>query len=458
MRPKLRYDCTAKSSETDFRSKCSRCKVLKSAQSSKSYRNQTLAAFGFRLSALIQRSRGGILRGIRSYTAWLSVLLLVIPFFLWPVHSMAIQELIPKLSLDLTYDDNINFSYTLSQRDWIYEIRPSLSWRYRTERDILDVRAGLHGQKYNTEDDLDTLDQDYRLYASREVFYGTIVSLRGRYTLDTTLDDEFTEEGLLLYREDRTVYSLEPAVQWQATERSTWTFSAPIYHVNYEGDENVDYSSEYLILNYSYLLNDEKTSLLTQPSIGFVNSEHVDTKVYQMMFGVGREFTERLFAELMAGFSYTRSHIDERFEKVGSIPIKVQDEENFDKTGWVATGELKWDWDKGQWEMNFVRRVSPSGYGQILIKDRLTTGASWRITERMRFKGKLSAGKVKSQDNKEFENYDYVTYDISPAIVYRLSERIDVGAYYRYSIIDDKEESEIKHRNQFFIRLDYKGP
>ncbi len=35
------------------------------AQSSKSYRNQPLSAFGFRLSALMQRSRWGIFSGIR---------------------------------------------------------------------------------------------------------------------------------------------------------------------------------------------------------------------------------------------------------------------------------------------------------------------------------------------------------------------------------------------------------
>ncbi len=320
----------------------------------------------------------------------------------------------------------------------------------------MDIKAGLNGQKYDTEHDLDTLDQDYRLYASREVFYGTTVSLRGRYTLDTTQDDEFTEKGLLLYREDRTVYSLEPEVQWQATERSTWALSVPIYDVNYEGKGNSDYNYEYLILNYSYLLDDEKTSLLAQPSVGFIDFEYGDTKVYEMMFGVGREFTERLFAKLMAGFSYTRSHNDERFETVDSIPIKVQDEEDYSKTGWVGIGELKWDWGRGQWNMNFVRRVSASGYGETLIKDRLTTGISWRITERMRFKGRLGAGKVKSQADETVNDYDYVTYDVSPAIVYQLSERIDVQAYYRYSLIDDKEESDTRHRNQFFIRLDYR--
>ncbi|PXF57309.1 MAG: hypothetical protein C4B58_10440 [Deltaproteobacteria bacterium] len=387
----------------------------------------------------MQPSRWSIYSGIRYCPACLSVLLLVVPVFLWPGHSMAIQELIPKLSLDVTYDDNINFSSKERRRDWIYEVRPSLSWRYRTERDTLDVMAGLRGLKYDTEHDLDTLDQDYRLYASREVFLGTIVSLSGRHTLDTTLDDEFTEEGLLLDREDRTVYSVEPAVRWQATERSTWSLSFPIYHVNYEGDKNVDYNYEYLILNYSYLLDDEKTSLLAQPSVGFIDFEHGDTQVYEMMFGVGYEFTERLFAKLMAGLSYTRSH---------------NDKENYSKTGWVGVGELKWDWDRGQWNMNLVRRVSASGYGETLIKDRLTTGVSWRITERMRFKGRLSAGKVKSQDDKAYSDENYITYDVSPAIVYQLSERIDVGAYYRYSLIDEKEESD-RNRNRFFIRLDY---
>ncbi len=375
---------------------------------------------------------------------------------MWPAETMASHEWGSRVSAQLIYDDNLNFSCNNEKRDWIYDVRPSLFWKYYTERDLFDVAAALHGQRYDTERGLDTLDQDYRINASRDILWNTTLSLNARYTLDTTLDDEFEEEGVVLDRNDRIAYSMTPAIEWRATERSNWSLSAPVYHVNYEGDENTDYNTAYLVLNYSLLLDDEKTSVFAQANAGTIDYENGNARTCQIMLGAGRAFTERLFAKLMGGMSYTRSHRDEIWMPIfDNYQIRVQEEETSHNTGWVGEAEIKWKWDRGHWDMRLGRTVSASGYGEMLIRDRLTLGTSYSITERTRFAGRFSITSSESEGDET--DRDELTYGINPGIIYRLSERIDLGAYYRYSFLDDKDTSDTATRNRFLIRLDCKN-
>ena len=75
-----------------------------------------------------------------------------------PAAEAAEETWSSRISLQWKYDDNINYSSRNKVRDWIYEVRPELTWRHRTERDDLRFTARLLGQKYDTESELDTLD------------------------------------------------------------------------------------------------------------------------------------------------------------------------------------------------------------------------------------------------------------------------------------------------------------
>jgi opacity protein-like surface antigen len=385
-------------------------------------------------------------------------------FLLWTRPVIAVQELVPRMALDLTYNDNLLFSRSLPRNDWLCEARPSLFWRYRTERDLVEINAQARGKKYAEESDLDTLDHNYRLYASTVTGLRTDVSLDARYLVDTTLDEEFTEEGILLARWDRRAYSVTPGAGWQATERSRWVLSLPLYHVNYEGDENIDYETLYAILTYSYLLADERTSIFLQPAIGRADFQHNDsfgggdTKSYELMAGVGRQFTERLSGKIMAGASYTKSRTNVRvFGFVWpDVLVYYLDEEETNKTGWVGMAELRWAWDRGDWSLNLLRNVSASGYGETVTRNRLTSSASLRLTERLRLTASLGVGSVESLDDAR--SRDYVSYDFGPGIVYRVSEWIDAQLSYRYSSIDDKETHDTAERNQVMMRIDMRPP
>jgi len=368
-----------------------------------------------------------------------------------PAAEAAEETWSSRISLQWKYDDNINFSSRNKVRDWIYEVRPELTWRHRTERDDLRFTASLLGQKYDTESELDTLDQDYRLEASSQVRPTLNLSFDGGYRKDTTLDSELSEEGILLFREDRKVYRVNPSVLWQATERSAWQMSLPFRQEDYGGQyDDYDYKSTAAYLKYSRMLADNRTYIFIQPGFSYDDFETGDTHTYEMMCGVDRAFSERL--TLNAGGGVYLSHIKE-------------DTETSSETGFVASVEAHGKLERGHWRARYIRDVYPGEIGRTVLRDRVALNGMYRLTERLRLIGQTSFTDVRSQGDGGdrgggyYGRYgysdDYWTISIRPGLAYSLAEHANLGIYYYHSFVDYQESDQTARRNMFWIRLDF---
>ncbi len=382
--------------------------------------------------------------------------LVTLVFIMLSISAYAQQELIPGLRMQTTYDDNIVFSYHKPASDWIFEAFPSLRWRYSTERHLLELKAGLRGQRYASEDDLNTLDQDYRLKARAAISERWNLGLSGRLALDTTQEDEFTEEGLLLFRRDRVLYNASPEISWNFTEKTSLSLSTPIYHVNYEGSENVDYNSEYAIFMVQHMLDDKKTSIFLRPSLGTANFESGNSVFYDFMAGLGRNFSERLYLNIMLGINHTYSNL--RVWRIrplfGNVFTLTREKESFSDTGFISDGSLTWRWERGSFNAGFGRRVSASGYGEPVTRDRLSTGLSWTLSQRLRFMA--SASITRTQSDTSSVDRDELSYYLTPAIYYRLTENVDIGLTYRYSRIENRDTSRSADRNRIMFFIDFR--
>lgn len=368
-----------------------------------------------------------------------------------PAAEAAEETWSSRISLQWKYDDNINYSSRNKVRDWIYEVRPELTWRHRTERDDLRFTARLLGQKYDTESELDTLDQDYRLEASSQLWPTLNLSFDGSYRKDTTLDSELSEEGILLFREDRKTYRMNPSVRWQATERSAWQMSLPFRQEDYGGQyDNYDYKSTATYLEYSRMLADNRTHIFVQPGFSYDDFETGDTHTYEMMCGVDRAFSERL--TLHAGGGVYLSHIKE-------------DTKTSSETGFVASVEAQGKLERGRWRARYIRDVYPGGIGRTVLRDRVTLKGMYRMTERLLLIGQTSFTDVRSQGDGGDGYYgyygrygysaDYWIFSVRPGLAYRLAEHANLGIYYHHSFVNYQENDQSYRRNMFWIRLDF---
>ncbi len=351
----------------------------------------------------------------------------------------------PRVDLRLKYDDNINFSSRYAEHDWIYEIRPELKWRRRTDQNDFSLSAQLLGQKFDTHSDLDTLNQYYRLKASSRVRPTVTLSFDGRYRKDTTQDSELSEEGLRLWREDRKEYRLKPSMHWQATERSSWEMALPFRKVNYEGgdndkgDDNEDYRTAGISLTYTYLLADDRTYVYVNPSFSDADFDDSETNSYNLMCGIDRAFSERLNLRAGAGLYY--SHIKDDIEGTSN------------ETGFLASVEAYGKLERGNWRAGYVKDVYPGGVGETVDRDRVTLKGMYRLSERMRLTGNASYTDVSSQGDQDDE--DYWTVDIRPGLVYRLAERANIGIYYQHRFLDDQRVDRNTRRNLVWISLNF---
>jgi hypothetical protein len=354
----------------------------------------------------------------------------------------------PSVDLRLKYDDNINFSSRYAEHDWIYEIRPELKWRRRTDQNDFSLSAQLLGQKFDTHSDLDTLDQYYRLEASSQVRPTLGLSFDGSYRKDTTLDSELSEEGILLFREDRKVYRMNPSMRWQATERSAWEMSIPFLQENYGGQyDDYDYKSTGTYFEYSRMLADNRTYIFVQPAFSYDDFKTGDTRTYEMMCGVDRAFSERL--TLRAGGGVYLSRIRE-------------DTKTSNETGFAASVEAQGKLERGNWRARYIRDVYPSGIGRTVLRNRLTLKGMYRLSERMCFTGEASYTDVSSQGDGGDGDYgryeysaDYWTVDICPGLAYRLTEHANIGIYYQHRFLDDQEVDLNTTRNLVWISLNF---
>lgn len=353
----------------------------------------------------------------------------------------------PRVDARLKYDDNINFSSHFEEQDWIYEIRPELKWRRRTDQNDFSLSAQLLGQKYDTHTDLDTLDQYYRLKASSRVRPTVTLFFDASYRKDTTQDSELSEEGLRLWRDDRKEYRLNPSMHWQATERSSWEMALPFRKVNYEGDigyglyeyENQDHRTAGISLRYNYLLADERTYVYVNPSFSNADFDDGETDSYNLMCGIDRAFSERLNLRAGAGIYY--SNITDDIEGTSN------------ETGFLASIEAYGNLERGTWRAGYLKDVYPSGIGETVDRNRVTLNGMYRLSERMRLTGNASYTDVSSQGDED--NEDYWTVDIRPGLVYRLTEHANIGLYYQHRFLDDQRVDRNTTRNLVWISLNF---
>ncbi len=389
------------------------------------------------------------------------IAILCLPTF-FVANGWATTEASGSLFTQVKYDTNVNFSSSNDLEDWIYELLPKFTLRNFTETSNLWVSAGFRAQKYNTEDQLDCLDQKYQLEGSYNLTERFSFGISGRYSLDTTLDQELEEGGYILTRSRRKLYRISPSIRWNSSERTSWTFSTDSYHVNYQNDYYSDYSTFYATLGCTHFLSDQTTYLIVQTSAGTIDFQEGNSRTYDINLGIGKSFTERLSGEVLLGINYTKSRqrvvvgwneyiIWPSLEIVREPVIETK---TYYDTGWIGAGKLKWLWETGGINLSATRNVSGSAYGQTTTRSRLTTIVRQNLSERLFLSTYISYSKVEFE-NSLYNYSDYDTFDINQGIGFRITPNTTISLYYRYSEQSYDKSSNTAVRHQVYLRLNF---
>ena len=122
------------------------------------------------------------------------------------------------------------------------------------------------------------------------------------YINDSTLMQELLTSGLVIGRTPRQSFLAGPGITYNLTERLLATASYNFNRVLYQSPQFTDYTSHQAGLNFTYLLKNEKTSLISNNIVS--ETLYAGGNNYKSMgiyVGVNHKFSENWDVNLMSG-------------------------------------------------------------------------------------------------------------------------------------------------------------
>lgn len=352
--------------------------------------------------------------------------------------AMADQlSLIPSVSARGAYDDNLLFTSRDEKSDFFTEIRPALAIKQATENSSLNAAAEMNVKSFADETDLNTVDQKFTADAGLRLHPLLKLNIGGSYLKDTTLNEEFKTEGLVLTRNDRKKYTGTTGLGWTAGERTDLNFGVSYEDRDYKSPEFSDYYVTHVYGSMSHRLRNFRTAVLFQPSYYYYKSDISKTWNYQALAGVRHNFTEQSSLQILAGPNFAHSEW-----------FAIREES---RSGWVAKIEVKKLYERGSLRAGYTEDITGSGYGETVRRRHPYLSSSFRFSERLRGGLDFNYFRIKTDSEEALRNYE--TYSAGAGLTYMLGEQAEVRLYYRHSEVDYRLSAREAERNMIYFQI-----
>jgi hypothetical protein len=352
----------------------------------------------------------------------------------------------PSIHLQETYDDNVYFR---NVDDFELLISPGLDLEARTEKGELKTSATWDISEYHRHNELDSVDQTYRLSAGLMPTDLYRLDFAGEYKDDYTFFSALEESGLLAERSRRKRATLQPGVVMALDPRNSLGVSYDFVKTQYHLERYSDYRVHGLNVTWAHDLMNERTSIICSVSGNQVDYDQTDGDTKQQtligLVGVDHEFSEALQVTLQAGARYTESEFT-------SGVLTVDD----DDTGFVVDGTLGWRLERFTLSANVNRDFRPSIYGENTTRDRVRASLGYRFTEQ--FRGSLSTAYYRNETDGVLDEEKRQTYSVRPLVRYRFTEHIDLQLGYSYTWTENEITDNSEERNRIFVNLSMTWP
>jgi hypothetical protein len=345
-------------------------------------------------------------------------------------------SVIPSITQRSEFNSNLNFSYTNPLSDYIFSLQPAADFNYTTEISQIQGHVGLLGQHYITNSNLDHIDQNYQINGRYQMLPRLNLSLASSYISDTTLWQELLASGVVTSRSPRQSFLASPGVTYNLTERLLGTVNYSFNRVLYQAPQYSDYTSHQAGLNFTYLLKNEKTSLISNNIVRETLYAGENTfKSIGIYGGVTHKFSERWDASLMTGVNISFYSFNTQVVNSFGFPFFVVVPTNkrinsSNVTPYVNISST-YRWTNLSVSAGFSRDESPSAYGAVYEFNRLYANCAYKITERL--SANLNGSYSLSNQSSQTISSEYNYYDIGPQLTYWITEKLSVSPGYSFA-------------------------
>jgi len=393
--------------------------------------------------------------------AWGFGLVLVISLGLVRPAGAADWSIVPSITQRSEFNSNLNLSPTDVLSDYIFSLQPAADFSHTTEISQLTGHLGLFGQHYITHDNLDHIDQNYQINGRYQATPKVNFSLNSSYISDTTLLQELQTSGLVIGRTPRQAVYASPGITYNLTERLLAQANYNFNRVLYQASQFTDYTSHQAGLNFTYLLKNERTSLISNNIVRETLYSGGNTfKSIGIYLGVTHRFSERWDVNLMSGANINFFSFDTQVLGFPQFPyftqIKTKRVEESNVSPFI-NASTSYRWTNLNASVGVSANQQPSAYGAVYQVYQLTASVQYNFTERMR--GSLTGSYSLSNQTGQSINSQYNYYVVSPSLSYQITERFSVSPGYSFSNSSSLADPGFSaHGHMAWIQFSYSYP
>ncbi len=345
------------------------------------------------------------------------------------------------------YDDNIRLTSGAHDAVVGMVLAGTIKTGRRTETTDLHLNGEAALKKYSGEEDLDTNDFDIGIAATHRTERDEF-TLNAAIKLDSTLSSEVAGSGLMQARKRRIKKNFALSWTHALSERTSLKLGYNYIDTEYKNSKNsglVNYT--YLVIDsmLSYSLNQKTVLYSTLALSTYKGSDLAKTKTEDLGFMVG-----------------INHNFSETFSAGGSIGMRYADTESRltqkrNDTGYLLSANFKRTFEQMTVDGLFSRNVLPSGGGALLVTDRLSVKAGYRVDERLSLHLESIIYRNASTDEED-KSRDRVFYSIQPRVRWRVARWWLIEGSYRYRRQRYDATGQAADSNAIFLTAKYIWP
>jgi hypothetical protein len=403
------------------------------------------------------------LERVGGWHTWIAVGLLLAAVFCQillpvPVHADEFR-LLPFITLRGEYNDNIFFSATDEQDDWISTISPGLRLVDRTERLDSELYGRLDLLYYADNSDLDSTDGEafgrLRYQASPRLGLYT----RAGYAKTSRPDRDLVETGLVQSAEPRDRYQFDAQGTYQLTEIVASSLQYDFDKIEYRDEEFIDSTIHRVQWGFIWDADRWVPNTDTRFFLGYANGDYETSKVdsYSATVGAEWDYSEIWSVSADAGVRYTETESD--VLKLGPGGFFI-DQETSERLSGIGVLSLIYDGAYTNWDISFLNDVrNAPGSGGTALRTELTGSLRHRFTEKI--SGTLRAGYYINDTDEDLVAVDPVdeqTFRVRPGLSIEITRDLFLDFAYKYARVKDDIDDVTRVQNTVFAELYWQYP
>jgi hypothetical protein len=372
-----------------------------------------------------------------------TILILFCPLFLLGASAAEIIAT-PSLSLEVEYDDNVNFDSKDEIDDFSGSAIPGLQLNYLTELIEFNAYGEVDVKRYYDETDFDRTNQLYGIDGKYQMLERLYLLGKFEFRKDETTDSQLEETGRVFDRDRRERYIADGGFRYQISELSEMGPNFSYEKTNFSSKDDDDYDLYRISLTYSKEFQNQRDTIDLIPSYAKYDSDTQEADGYRFEVRWERLIGETITSDILVGARYTR--------------IDREDKDNTDNNwGGVGRVNLRKIGETFVGNIGYSRDIRSNTEGEIIEVDKIYLNLDKEFRERFGFKFDGSA----YYSRKESGTNDKVRYFVlTPSLYYMLTEHHSLELFYSYQnqVEMDEPGNPDTERNRVWLSLRLEFP